>query len=102
MSQVYAPRSQALDELIGLAAQLFRVDRAELLSACRRREVAWARQALAYALYRSTDLSYERIGQLLAGREHSTIIYAVKVAEQRAVTNYEFALNLSALLFAQR
>lgn len=102
MSQVYAPRSQALDELISHAARIFQIDRAELLSGCRRREVAWARQALAYALYRSTDLSYERIGQLLAGREHSTIIYAVRVAELRAVTNYDYAVNLSALMDARR
>ena len=58
-----------------------------------------ARQAVAWALHkRYPELTLARIGQLLGGRNHATIIAALARAEQRARTDQGYARLLEALV----
>lgn len=84
-------------DILDQAAQVFGVSAADLIGPSRAQHIAYARQAVCYALREQTALSLVEIGKLLGGRDHTTIRHAVQAAEQRAVADAEYALNLSAL-----
>jgi chromosomal replication initiation ATPase DnaA len=89
--------------LIAQAADLFACAPSDLTGPSRVRVVNEARQAVAYALRQHCPaLSYDQIGQILGGRNHTTIMHAVAVPEQRAITDRNYALNLSALITEER
>ena len=88
-----------MEELIDEAARLFDISPEELTGSSRTQEVVLARQAAAWALHRRyPDLTLVRIGQLLGGRHHATIIAAVERAEQRARSDQDYARILDALV----
>ena len=87
-----------MEDLIDEAARLFDISRQELTGSSRTQQVVLARQAAAWALHRRYhDLTLARIGQLLGGRNHATIIAAVARAEQRARADHDYARLLEAL-----
>ena len=90
-----------IDTIITAAADLFGVDRAELLSQSRRRPVVWARQAAALVAYDcgrvSHGLGVVAIGEALGGRDHTTISHARAAATERAVQSPAYALLLAEL-----
>ncbi len=84
------------DQLITTTAWLFNVDKGLLMGDCRVARVAEARQALAWAL-RQAGWSLESIGDFLH-RDHTTIIYAVKVIDRRRQHDQRLAERLTALV----
>jgi chromosomal replication initiator protein len=88
-----------LTQLLETAAQTFEVPRTALLGRSQRRHIVYARQALAWALRQThPELSLAAIGDLLGGRDHTTIIWAVEAAERRAKADPRYAVRLSTLL----
>lgn len=83
------------EQLVTATSFMFGVDRSDLLSSNRTARVAEARQALAWAL-RQANWSLEAIGEYLH-RDHTTIIYAVKVIERKAERSVRFAERLAVL-----
>jgi chromosomal replication initiator protein len=63
------------DTVVGVVAKAFNLSIERLLSADRSREVALPRQ-IAMFLMRETNISLPQIGQLLGGRDHTTVMYA--------------------------
>jgi chromosomal replication initiator protein len=66
---------------LALTGKVFGVAPYLLNSETRQHHVTEARQALTWVL-RQRDWSYYRIGELLGGRNHTTIIYHMEVAER--------------------
>ncbi len=61
----------------------YRLELNALLSASRRRDLAWPRQVAMYLLRAELDLSLPQIGQTLGGRDHTTVMHGVeKVSRQ--------------------
>ncbi|MHC5307529.1 helix-turn-helix domain-containing protein [Bartonella sp. LJL80] len=56
-----------------------KITRNEIRSVRRDSEIAFARQAIMYWAVRLTPLSYPRIGVLMGGKDHTTILHGVKV-----------------------
>ena len=54
-----------------------------LIGHTRRRGVAWARFEIMARARRETGASYELIGHVLGGRNHSTVMYGVARYENR-------------------
>ena len=67
-------------EIIKLCADLFDISPEDLLSSKRRQQITHASMAL-YAGLRKRGWSYPRIG-MFCNRDHSTIIYGVRAAEE--------------------
>lgn len=86
------------EHIIRAAAREFRVSRRELISGGRRWPAVAARQAAMWALRYATPLSHEQIGELFAGRHHSTVVHAVQAAAHRARHDAGYALRVAALL----
>lgn len=55
----------------------------QITSQQRLRELAWARQTAAYLMSELTVSTLPQIGETLGKRDHTTILYAVKVTKER-------------------
>jgi chromosomal replication initiation ATPase DnaA len=83
------------EQIVSATSFMFGVDRSELLGSGRTARVSEARHALAWAL-RQANWSLESIGDFLH-RDHTTIIYAVRVIERKAERSARFAERLAVL-----
>lgn len=78
------PQHQQLEpnRVVDVVASVFGVTREKLLSRERTREVALPRQVVMYLLREEANVSLPQIGEVLGGRDHTTVIYACeKVAD---------------------
>ena len=69
------PQQPQPDQLVGAVGQAFGVTLERLLSRDRSAEVALPRQVAMYLLREETRLSLPQIGEVLGGRDHTTIMY---------------------------
>lgn len=68
--------------VVDVVASVFGISTEKLLGRDRTREAALPRQVVMYLLRQEANVSLPQIGQVLGGRDHTTVIYAcVKVAE---------------------
>ncbi|OGC54714.1 chromosomal replication initiator protein DnaA [candidate division WWE3 bacterium RIFCSPHIGHO2_01_FULL_48_15] len=69
------------EEIISAVARRFQVDLINLRSGKRTKENVFARQVAAHFLRTVGQLSLKKIGELLGGRDHSTILHGLKKVE---------------------
>jgi chromosomal replication initiator protein len=77
-----ARRQITIDEIQKLVCQHFELKAADLVSARRARAVARPRQIAMYLAKRLTTRSLPEIGRKFGGRDHSTVIHAVRRIEE--------------------
>ncbi|GAA0478174.1 chromosomal replication initiator protein DnaA [Parasphingorhabdus litoris] len=75
-------RRITIDEIQRTVCEYYRLDRNEMSSKRRARAVARPRQVAMYLAKVMTPRSYPEIGRKFGGRDHSTVIHAVKLVEQ--------------------
>ena len=75
-------RRISIDEIQTQVAEHYRIRKAEMTSARRAREVARPRQVAMYLSKQLTPKSLPDIGRRFGGRDHTTVIHAVKQIEQ--------------------
>lgn len=63
--------------IISKTAQYFEYKVGELAGTSRKAPLATARHVAMYLLYKELGIPYERIGEMLGGRDHTTIMHAV-------------------------
>ena len=80
MNKVYSDAVDFVSNLIG-------VDPIEMMEKNRRSELALARHSLAYYMRRHTHLGFKRIGELMGGRHHATVLHSCKLIEESAPYN---------------
>ena len=74
-------RRITIDEIQRTVCQFYRSDRAEMSSKRRARAVVRPRQVAMYLSKVLTPRSYPEIGRKFGGRDHSTVIHAVRLIE---------------------
>lgn len=74
-------RRITIDEIQRTVCQFYRVDRTEMSSKRRARAVVRPRQVAMYLAKVLTPRSYPEIGRKFGGRDHSTVIHAVRLIE---------------------
>ena len=74
-------RRITIDEIQRTVCEYYRLDRNEMSSKRRARAVARPRQVAMYLAKVMTPRSYPEIGRKFGGRDHSTVIHAVKLVE---------------------
>jgi len=74
-------RRITIDEIQRTVCQFYRIDRAEMSSKRRARAVVRPRQVAMYLSKVLTPRSYPEIGRKFGGRDHSTVIHAVRLIE---------------------
>lgn len=68
----------------------FGVDMKSINSKSRKREIVFARQAAMSLCKKYTTVSVSRIGQVVGGRDHATVLHALKNVEDLLATDSEF------------
>jgi chromosomal replication initiator protein len=75
-------RRISIDEIQGKVSDHYRIRKAEMTSARRAREVARPRQVAMYLSKQLTPRSLPEIGRRFGGRDHTTVIHAVRQIEK--------------------
>lgn len=75
------PASQA--DVLAAVAEYYRIDLDDLKGRGRNKEIVTPRQMAMYLLREETSASLPQIGELLGGRDHTTVMYSVeKIAQE--------------------
>ncbi|MCI4588491.1 chromosomal replication initiator protein DnaA [Sphingobium sp. BYY-5] len=91
-------RRITVDEIQKLCAAHFKIDPAEMRSKRRARAVARPRQVAMYLAKKMTPRSLPEIGRIFGGRDHSTVIHAVRTIEALRESNPDMDADVRALL----
>lgn len=90
-------RRITIDEIQKMCAAHFRIDASEMRSQRRARAVARPRQVAMYLAKKLTPRSLPEIGRIFGGRDHSTVIHAVKTIEAMRIDNPELDADIRVL-----
>ncbi|MET0248607.1 MAG: chromosomal replication initiator protein DnaA [Sphingobium sp.] len=90
-------RRVTVDEIQRACAAHYKIDAAEMRSKRRARAVARPRQVAMYLAKKLTPRSLPEIGRVFGGRDHSTVIHAVKTIEAMRLDNPEMDADIRAL-----
>ena len=91
-------RRITIDEIQRTVCQFYRIDRAEMSSKRRARAVVRPRQVAMYLAKVLTPRSYPEIGRKFGGRDHSTVIHAVRLIEDLRKRDSEMDGDVRSLL----
>ncbi|WP_031229474.1 chromosomal replication initiator protein DnaA [Asticcacaulis sp. YBE204] len=95
--KVSAERRVTVDEIQKLTADHFALKQADLLSERRTRSVARPRQVAMWLCKQNTTRSYPDIGRRFGGRDHTTVLHAVKKIEELLQSDEQIAKDVEAL-----
>jgi chromosomal replication initiator protein len=90
-------RRISIDEIQTKVAEHYRIRKAEMTSARRAREVARPRQVAMYLSKQLTPKSLPDIGRRFGGRDHTTVIHAVKQIERLRAADAELDADIRLL-----
>ena len=91
-------RRITIDEIQRTVCQFYRIDRSEMSSARRARAVVRPRQVAMYLSKVLTPRSYPEIGRKFGGRDHSTVIHAVRLIENLRTRDADMDGDVRSLL----
>jgi len=90
-------RRISIDEIQGRVSDHYRIRKAEMTSARRAREVARPRQVAMYLSKQLTPRSLPEIGRRFGGRDHTTVIHAVRQIEKLRQSDAELDADIRLL-----
>ncbi len=86
-----------IDSIQKAVCEFFHIRAADLRSKKRSRTVTWPRQVAMYLCRRYTQASFPVIGDRFGGRDHSTVIHATQVVDQRVKQDPTFRATIERL-----
>lgn len=86
-----------IDDILDTVCQHFNVSQQNVFSKSRKREYVQARQVSMYLAQKFTKMPTSRIGQLIGGRDHSTVLHSCSAVEQRLKVDKAFNDELSSI-----
>ena len=81
------PRRIKIDEILKVISRHFGVSKSDLLSERRHRSVVWPRQIGMYLAKQLTSRSLPEIGRRFGGRDHTTVLHAIRKIESHLAGN---------------
>ena len=86
-----------VDDILEKVCDHFNVPQQQVFSRSRKRDYVLARQVSMYLAQKYTKMPAGRIGQLIGGRDHSTVIHSCSTIEQRLKVDKAFLSELSSI-----
>ena len=77
------PNNITDDSIIKSVEKYFNLKENSIKSTRKTKDIAFARQIVMYIMRELLDMSYSRIGQVLGGRDHSTVLHGVDKIENQ-------------------
>jgi chromosomal replication initiator protein len=84
-----AATQPSLETIQDAVCEAFAITRDELLSPSRSARLVWPRQVAMYLARETTDLTFPDIGRRFGGRNHTTVMHAVRRAADRLTSDRE-------------
>lgn len=97
LSDVFAPSDApvVMKDVLAATASEFSVTTEALTSKGRRKELVEPRQVAMYLIRELTSHSLPEIGEFFGGRDHTTVMYAVRKVSERLEADPDFASRVS-------
>ena len=86
-----------IDDILDTVCKHFNVSSAAVAGRSRKREYVIARQVSMYIAQKYTKMPASRIGKLVGGRDHSTVIHSCTQVEQRMQIDNLFHDEISSI-----
>ena len=86
-----------IDDILEKVCQHFGVSQQHVISKSRKRDYVQVRQVSMYLAQTYTKMPASRIGQLIGGRDHSTVIHSCSTIEQRLKVDKAFVEELNSI-----
>jgi len=90
-------RPLTIDDILEAVCDHYGVSQQHVLSRSRKRDYVLVRQISMYFAQKYTKMPASRIGQLIGGRDHSTVIHSCTAIEQRMKVDRAFVNELSSI-----
>ena len=86
-----------VDDILERVCDHYNVSQQNVFSKSRKRDYVIVRQVSMYLAQKYTKMPASRIGQLIGGRDHSTVIHSCSTIEQRLKVDKSFSSELSSI-----
>ena len=86
-----------IDDILNTVCQHYNVSQQSVFSKSRKRDFVLARQISMYLAQKFTKMPTSRIGQLIGGRDHSTVIHSCAAIEQRLKIDKAFIDEINSI-----
>ena len=86
-----------VDDILEKVCNHYHVQQQHVFSKSRKRDFVMVRQISMYLAQKYTKMPASRIGQLIGGRDHSTVIHSCSTIEQRLKVDKEFSAELTSI-----
>ncbi|MBQ7419996.1 MAG: chromosomal replication initiator protein DnaA [Prevotella sp.] len=86
-----------VDDILEKVCGHYHVSQQHVFSKSRKRDYVIVRQVSMYLAQKYTKMPASRIGQLIGGRDHSTVIHSCSAVEQRLKVDKSFSAELSSI-----
>ena len=86
-----------VDEILDKVCNHYSVSQQHVLSRSRKRDYVLVRQISMYLAQKYTKMPAGRIGQLIGGRDHSTVIHSCSAVEQRLKVDKAFLSEINSI-----
>ncbi|MBR2150271.1 MAG: chromosomal replication initiator protein DnaA [Prevotella sp.] len=86
-----------VDDIVEKVCKHYGVSQQSIFSRSRKRDFVLVRQVSMYLAQKYTKMPASRIGQLIGGRDHSTVIHSCSTIEQRLKVDKSFGAELSSI-----
>ena len=86
-----------VDEILEKVCQHYGVSQQSVSGRSRKKDYVQVRQVSMYLAQKYTKMPASRIGQLIGGRDHSTVIHSCNTIEQRIKTDKNFSTELNSI-----
>jgi chromosomal replication initiator protein len=94
---VQRSRQVSVSEIMGLVTEEFSISARDMIGKSRTQAISLPRQISMYLCRQLTDQSLEEVGRYFGGRDHTTVLYAVKKIEKRVKDDKMFRELVSTL-----
>ena len=86
-----------IDDILETVCNHFGVSQQNVFSKSRKRQLVQVRQISMYLAQKYTKMPAARIGQLIGGRDHSTVLHSCTAVEQRMKVDSSFKDELNSI-----
>ncbi|PIV90645.1 chromosomal replication initiator protein DnaA [Candidatus Gracilibacteria bacterium CG17_big_fil_post_rev_8_21_14_2_50_48_13] len=90
-------RASSIEEIITAVSAFYKVSSNDILGESRKKEISLARQVVMYIAKNDLDMTFERIGELMGGRIHSTVIHSCTKIQKAMKKDEHFRRDINSL-----
>lgn len=88
---------KSAEDLMGLVCEYYRVSKEDLLSVVRKKEILFPRQIAMYLIYEILGHSFDTIGDLFGGKNHTTVMHSYNKVKSMLNCDRKLVADMHAL-----